>query len=168
MCCGRWPTLSTCAALATARWAAVVGAGFIGLEFAAAARKRGVEVAVLEAAERPMARALSPAISRQLAGAHRDMGTDLRLGEGLTAFRGSGGTVVTAVGTSGHEYPADLVILGVGVRPATSSPGPGVVRLGVPRPHLAAGDVGGVVGPWSVGRGRTGGGLPVPWSRVVL
>jgi len=105
------------AALATARSAVVVGAGFIGLEFAAVARKRGVEVTVLEAAERPMARALSPAMSRHLGGAHRGMGTDLRLGEGLTAFRGIGGTVVAAVGTSGQEYPADLVVVGVGVRP---------------------------------------------------
>ena len=52
------------AALATARSAVVVGAGFIGLEFAAAARKRGVDVTVLEAADRPMARAVSPAMSR--------------------------------------------------------------------------------------------------------
>jgi 3-phenylpropionate/trans-cinnamate dioxygenase ferredoxin reductase subunit len=105
------------AALATARSAVVVGAGFIGLEFAAAARKRGVEVAVLEAAERPMGRALSPVMSDHIAGAHRGMGTDLRLGEGLAAFEGRAGTVVAAVGTSGRQYPADLVVLGVGVRP---------------------------------------------------
>jgi 3-phenylpropionate/trans-cinnamate dioxygenase ferredoxin reductase component len=105
------------AALTTARSAVVVGAGFIGLEFAAAARKRGVEVTVLEAAERAMARALSPEMARHLTGAHRGMGTDLRLGEGLAAFRGSGGRVVAAVGRSGHEHPADLVVLAVGVRP---------------------------------------------------
>jgi len=103
--------------LATARSAVVVGAGFIGLEFAAAARKRGVEVTVVEAGERPMARALSPEMARHLTGAHRGMGTELRLGEGVAAFQGSGGRVVAAVGTSGRAYPADLVLLAVGVRP---------------------------------------------------
>jgi 3-phenylpropionate/trans-cinnamate dioxygenase ferredoxin reductase component len=103
--------------LATASSAVVVGAGFIGLEFAAAARKRGVEVTVLEAAERPMARAVSPEMAGYVAGAHRDMATDLLLGEGLIAFEGRGGSVVAAVGTSGREYRADLVVLAVGVRP---------------------------------------------------
>lgn len=100
-----------------ARSAVVVGAGFIGLEVAAAARKRGVEVTVLEAADRPMVRALSPEMSEYFTGAHRRMGTDLRLGEGLTALTGHRGSVATAFGTSGREFPADLVVLGVGVRP---------------------------------------------------
>ena len=95
----------------------VVGAGFIGLEFAAAARKRGIDVTVLEAADRPLARAVSPAMADHLAGAHRRMGTDLRLGEGLAALAGRGRSVAAAVGTSGREYPADLVVLAVGVRP---------------------------------------------------
>ena len=104
-------------ALGTARSAVVVGAGFIGLEFAAAARKRGIDVTVLEAADRPLARAVSPAMADHLAGAHRRMGTDLRLGEGLAALAGRGRSVAAAVGTSGREYPADLVVLAVGVRP---------------------------------------------------
>jgi len=45
------------------------------------------------------------------------MGTDLRLREGLAALTGRGGSVAAAVGTSGREYPADLVVLAVGVRP---------------------------------------------------
>jgi 3-phenylpropionate/trans-cinnamate dioxygenase ferredoxin reductase subunit len=104
-------------ALGTARSAVVVGAGFIGLEFAAAARKRGVDVTVLEAAERPMARAVSPEMSSYMADAHRRMGTDLRMPEGLAALTGRGGSVAAALGTSGREYPADLVVLAVGVRP---------------------------------------------------
>jgi 3-phenylpropionate/trans-cinnamate dioxygenase ferredoxin reductase subunit len=95
----------------------VVGAGFIGLEFAAVAVKRGVAVTVLEAAARPMGRGLSPQMSDYFTGAHLRMGTDLRLGEGLAALRGASGTVTAAVGSSGLEYPADLVVLGVGVRP---------------------------------------------------
>lgn len=105
------------AELAEARSAVVVGAGFIGLEFAAAARKQGVTVTVLEAAERPLSRALSSTMASHLAAAHRDMGTDLRLGEGLAALVGRHGRVVSAVGTSGAEHPADLVLVGVGARP---------------------------------------------------
>ncbi|MFE4664648.1 NAD(P)/FAD-dependent oxidoreductase [Streptomyces sp. NPDC056716] len=104
-------------ALASARTVVVVGAGFIGLEVAAAARGRGVAVTVLEAAGRPMARALSPSMSGHLADAHRRMGTELRLGEGLAAITCRSGSVVAVSGTSGREYPADAVLLGVGVRP---------------------------------------------------
>ncbi len=104
-------------ALAAVRSVVVVGAGFIGLEFAAAARKRGVDVTVLEAADRPMGRALSPVMSDHFIGAHRHMGTDLRLGESLAALTGRDGSVAAAVGASGREYSADLVLLGVGVLP---------------------------------------------------
>ncbi|KFF98895.1 pyridine nucleotide-disulfide oxidoreductase [Streptomyces scabiei] len=105
------------AELSEARSAVVVGAGFIGLEFAAAARRQGVTVTVLEAAERPLGRALSGTMARHLARAHRGMGTELRLGERLAGLVGRHGRVVSAVGTSGAEYPADLVLVGVGVRP---------------------------------------------------
>jgi 3-phenylpropionate/trans-cinnamate dioxygenase ferredoxin reductase component len=104
-------------ALTAARSVVVVGAGFIGLEFAVAARKRGVDVTVLEAADRPMGRALSPVMSDHFIGAHRHMGTDLRLGESLAALTGRDGSVAAAVGASGTEYAADLVLFGVGVLP---------------------------------------------------
>ncbi|MCF7550681.1 FAD-dependent oxidoreductase [Pseudonocardia sp. WMMC193] len=105
------------AALSTTRRAVVVGAGFIGLEFAAAARRRGVEVTVLEAATRPLERALSAETADFLTGAHREMGTALELGEGLVELEVEDGAVRAVVGTSGLRYPADLVLLGVGVRP---------------------------------------------------
>jgi 3-phenylpropionate/trans-cinnamate dioxygenase ferredoxin reductase subunit len=106
--------------LATARRAVVIGAGFIGLEFAAAAKARGIEVTVLEYADRPMARALTPATSAWFAQAHRDMGTVLRLGEGIASFADDGaGHVAAAVSTTGASYPADLVLVGVGVSPRT-------------------------------------------------
>ncbi|NKX53201.1 FAD-dependent oxidoreductase [Arthrobacter sp. E918] len=108
------------AALGTARRVVVIGAGFIGLEFAAAARARGLEVTVLEYAGRPMARALSPAMSEWFAAAHADMGTVLRLGEGIASFQDDGaGHVAAAVSTTGTVYPADLVLAGVGVSPRT-------------------------------------------------
>jgi 3-phenylpropionate/trans-cinnamate dioxygenase ferredoxin reductase component len=61
-----------------------------------------------------MARALSSRMSDHVAGAHPDMGTDLRLGEGLAVLEGCRGSVVAAAGTSGRDYRADLVVLGVG------------------------------------------------------
>lgn len=98
----------------------VIGAGFIGLEFAAAARQRGLEVTVLEFADRPMGRALSPVMSRWFAQAHRDTGVNLRLGEGISSFVGTdGGHVEAAISTAGHIYPADMVLVGIGVIPRT-------------------------------------------------
>lgn len=98
----------------------VIGAGFIGLEFAAAARKRGLAVTVLEYADRPMARALSPVTSAWFAEAHRGLGVDLRLGEGIASFTtDDGGRVTAAVSTTGRTYPADLVLVGIGVIPRT-------------------------------------------------
>lgn len=103
--------------LEEARSAVVIGAGFIGLEFAAAARQRGLQVTVLEVADRPMGRALSPEMSSHLAGAHRLMGSDLRLGEGLAGLMGLNGRVTGVAGSAGAEYPADVVLVGVGVQP---------------------------------------------------
>src|SRR5690606_38088973 len=79
------------AAMAGCDSALVVGAGFIGLEFAAAARKRGIPVTVVEAAERPLARALSAEMAEHIAEAHRSTGVDLRLGTGVAAFLDSNG-----------------------------------------------------------------------------
>lgn len=105
--------------LVNAKRAVVVGAGFIGLEFAAAARRRGVEVTVLEYGPRPMGRVLSEPMSDYFAQTHTRNGIDLRLGEGISAFTGTAGRISGAVGTSGAGYPADIVLVGVGVTPNT-------------------------------------------------
>lgn len=105
--------------LAAAHSLVVIGAGFIGLEFAAAARQRGLDVTVLEYADRPMGRALSPAMSGYFAGAHERMGVKLRFGEGIAAFEGRDARVSAAVSTAGRIYPADLVLVGIGVAPRT-------------------------------------------------
>ncbi|NMR28363.1 NAD(P)/FAD-dependent oxidoreductase [Crystallibacter degradans] len=119
------------ARLDTVRSVVVIGAGFIGLEFAAAARKRGLDVTVLEYADRPMARALSPVMGNWFAQAHRNLGVNLRLGEGIASFIGDGsgqgndgqaserGHVAAAVSTTGETYPADMVLVGIGVIPRT-------------------------------------------------
>lgn len=106
------------AALDSARNVVVVGAGFIGLEFATAALARGCHVTVLEFAPRPMGRALTPLLGDWFADAHRQLGLDLRLNEGIAAFEaGDDGRVGFAVSTTGDRYPADLVVAGVGVQP---------------------------------------------------
>ncbi|GAA1994822.1 FAD-dependent oxidoreductase [Nakamurella flavida] len=103
--------------LLTARRALVVGAGFIGLEFAASARAHGVEVTVLEMAPRMMGRVLSPEMSDHFHGQHTAAGVRTVFGEGITEILGEDGRVVAGVGSSGTRYPADLVVVGVGVLP---------------------------------------------------
>ncbi|MEV0186219.1 NAD(P)/FAD-dependent oxidoreductase [Streptomyces sp. NPDC050625] len=95
----------------------MIGARFIGLEFAAGARKRGIAVTVFESGDRVLARAVSVETSRYLAAAHRVMGTELQLGEGPVALEGHEGAVRAVVDTGGGRHPADLVLVGIGVRP---------------------------------------------------
>jgi len=96
----------------------VVGAGWIGLETAAAARGYGCAVTVIEPQATPLQAALGPEMGAFFAGVHRRHGVDLRLGCGVTGLRGAGH--VTAVATAdGDEIPADVVIVGIGARPCT-------------------------------------------------
>lgn len=105
-------------ALPLARNVVVVGAGFIGLEFAASARAHGCKVTVLEYAPRPMGRALTSVTADWFTIAHRQLGVDLRLGEGITSFEaGPDGRVSFATSTTGAKYAADLVVTGIGVVP---------------------------------------------------
>lgn len=95
---------------------AVIGAGYIGLEVAAVARKRGANVTVLEAAPRVMARTASPVVSRFYETEHRSHGVDIRLNQTVTGFAGEAG-FVRAVQTAQGEVAADLVLVGVGALP---------------------------------------------------
>lgn len=105
-------------ALKSARSLVIIGGGFIGLELAAAATLHGCRVTVLEFAPLPMGRALSLETADWFAMAHREFGVDLRLGEGISSFRGrEGGAVEAVVSTSGTIYPADLAVVGIGVIP---------------------------------------------------
>jgi NADPH-dependent 2,4-dienoyl-CoA reductase/sulfur reductase-like enzyme len=96
----------------------IVGAGFIGAEVAAAARKRALPVTVVEAAELPLIRA----VGQQMAGAclalHARHGTELRCGVEVSAVEGDG-RVQWVVLSDGTVLPADLVVVGVGATPAT-------------------------------------------------
>jgi 3-phenylpropionate/trans-cinnamate dioxygenase ferredoxin reductase component len=98
----------------------VVGGGFIGLEAAAAARAQGKPVAVVEAAERLVARNVAPVVSEFCRQAHERRGATVLLSATVAAFLGDhDGRVCAVVLSDGRELPADLVVVGVGVVPRT-------------------------------------------------
>lgn len=114
-------TLDDAAAMETritegARNAVVVGAGYIGLEVAEALDARGLSVTILEMAESPMAATLDPDMAEKITAAVRASGIELRLGAAVTGFEQSDGRL-TAVTTDDTSYPADIAVLGLGVRP---------------------------------------------------
>ena len=96
----------------------VVGAGFIGSEVAATCRLRGLEVTVLEALPAPLVRGLGPVLGMACGELHRDHGVDLRLGVGVAGFEGAGRVERVRL-DDGTAVDADLVVVGVGVAPAT-------------------------------------------------
>jgi len=103
-------------ALKTARKLVIIGAGYIGLEVAASARKRGLEVTVLEAADRPMARTASPLLSGWFGAIHRGYGVDLQVSAPVEAITGE--THATGVRLAdGEDIPADLVLVAAGLTP---------------------------------------------------
>jgi 3-phenylpropionate/trans-cinnamate dioxygenase ferredoxin reductase subunit len=96
----------------------VAGAGWIGLETAAAARAHGNDVTMIEPEPAPLHTAMGPELGGMFGDLHREHGVDLRLDQGVAGFWGAG--QVSAVVTSGGaEVPADVVIVGIGVRPNT-------------------------------------------------
>lgn len=103
--------------LAVARNVVVVGGGFLGLEFAAVARARGVPVTVIEAADRLMARAISPAVSEAFRLHHGQLGTDLRLATTVGGLRSENGHVSGVELGDGSVLAADLVVVSIGVIP---------------------------------------------------
>jgi 3-phenylpropionate/trans-cinnamate dioxygenase ferredoxin reductase subunit len=113
-------TLSDCDALrqrlAAGGKVVVVGAGWIGAEFAASARQRGVEVTVIEPATVPLERVLGNELGTFYRDVHQTHGVEMRMQTGVEALEGSGS--VTAVRTSdGQSIACDFVVVGVGVIP---------------------------------------------------
>lgn len=97
----------------------VIGAGFIGLEVAATAAQRGVHVTVLEGLPAPLVRALGTEMGEAVARVHRRNGVVIRCGESVAGIVGE--ELVTGVRlASGEVVPADNVLVGIGVAPATS------------------------------------------------
>lgn len=97
--------------------AVIVGGGYIGLETAATLRELGMDVTVIEVADRVMNRVVCEQVSRFYEAEHAKHGVHIALNTGLSAFVGE--ERVRAVRTAdGVEHPADLVVVGVGVVPA--------------------------------------------------
>ncbi|MFJ3965675.1 NAD(P)/FAD-dependent oxidoreductase [Streptomyces sp. NPDC090036] len=97
----------------------VIGAGWIGLETAAAARAAGCEVVVLESAELPLLRVLGREVAQVFADLHRDHGVDLRFGVQITAITGDDGIADGILLGDGTRIAADTVVVGVGITPNT-------------------------------------------------
>jgi 3-phenylpropionate/trans-cinnamate dioxygenase ferredoxin reductase component len=96
---------------------AVIGGGFIGLEFAAVARKLGKEVVVLEGADRLMPRAVTPMMSEFFRTLHVEHGVRIELGAAVSALVGKAGKVTSVSTADGREFGADLVLVGIGILP---------------------------------------------------
>lgn len=105
------------ARLAAAQSIVVIGAGFIGLEFAAVASAQGKNVTVLEITNRAMERAVTPPISAYFARWHQDTGTVLRFSTRANRILGNAGKVTAVETTDREAIPADMVIISVGVVP---------------------------------------------------
>lgn len=96
----------------------IVGGGYIGLEAAAVCAKKGMQVTLVEMADRILQRVASPQTSDYFRALHGDHGVDIREGVGLTRLTGEG-HVSGAVLSDGSELSLDMVIVGVGILPAT-------------------------------------------------
>lgn len=102
-------------AASSAKRAVVVGASFIGLEVAASLRARGLAVAVAAPEEIPFEKVLGADVGRWVRSVHEEHGVEFHLGQGVTSIAEDGVTL-----TDSTVLPADLVVLGVGVRPRLS------------------------------------------------
>jgi 3-phenylpropionate/trans-cinnamate dioxygenase ferredoxin reductase component len=110
---------------------AVLGAGFIGQEVAASARKAGVDTTIIEAAPAPLVNVLGTKLGEWLAALHRSEGVDLRLGTQVSSVTGNGAVRSLAL-TDGSLLACDHVLLGVGAEPDLGwLEGSGLDRAGV-------------------------------------
>ena len=94
----------------------VIGAGFIGAEVAASARQVGCEVTMIEAAPMPLGRVLGREICERYAAEHRVQGVRLLTGLGVDHIAGNR-RVSSVVTTDAADFPADVVVVGVGIEP---------------------------------------------------
>jgi 3-phenylpropionate/trans-cinnamate dioxygenase ferredoxin reductase component len=103
--------------IASSRHVVVIGAGFIGLEFAATARAKGLEVDVVELGARVMARAVTAEISDYFQDRHTAAGIRIDLGVQATSIESDGENIRGVSLSDGRHVEADLVVVGVGVLP---------------------------------------------------
>jgi 3-phenylpropionate/trans-cinnamate dioxygenase ferredoxin reductase component len=93
---------------------AIIGAGYIGLEAAAAARNMGIDVTVIELSSRLMSRVVAPITSEFFARAHLDNGVKLVLHRSAKAFEGEGGRIASVLLDDGQKLTADIVLIAAG------------------------------------------------------
>ncbi len=108
------------AVLSDAKRAIVIGGGYIGLEVAASMTKAGLQVDVIEAADRLLARVASPEISVFFAELHDTHGVGLHIGMGVRSVQSEGNVFTGVVLEDGQELSADLLVVGIGVAPETN------------------------------------------------
>jgi len=113
-----------------AKRAVVVGGGYIGLEMAEAMVLRGLVVSLVEMAEQPMS-TLDPDVGALVADALRGIGVDLRLGTSVEGFETDASGHLSAVATTAGAVPADVVVLGLGVRPNSTLAAQAGLAIGV-------------------------------------
>ena len=98
--------------------AVIVGSGFIGMETASSLRQQGLEVTVVSPDKIPFEKVLGESVGKLFQQVHESEGVKLMLGEKVTALIGKGKVEAVEL-ESGEVLPADLVIVGIGVKPAT-------------------------------------------------
>lgn len=97
----------------------IFGGGWIGLEVAAAARRAGAHVTILEALDLPLGRILGPEVARTFATLHQAHGVDLRVNTEVSAIESDGGLAIVTL-ADGSLLEADLLVVGIGARPDTA------------------------------------------------
>lgn len=164
----------------------IAGAGWIGLEVAAAARGYGVEVTVVEPQPCPLHSVLGPELGEVFADLHREHGVRFHFGARLTEITGQDGMVMSVLTDDGEEHPAHHVLAAIGAAPRTAlaeaaglaladrAAGGGIAvdaSLRTSDPDVfAAGDVANAEHPcWAAGCGSSTGRTPStagPWRPV--
>ncbi|MGH3508609.1 MAG: NAD(P)/FAD-dependent oxidoreductase [Nocardioidaceae bacterium] len=107
------------AGFASGRKVVIIGAGWIGLETASAARQAGAEVTVVETLALPLLRVLGREVATLFASLHREHGVELQLGATIAGISRSGEQAIVHL-ADGTQLQADLVVVGVGVYPNTA------------------------------------------------
>ena len=105
------------ARLGSAKNIVVIGGGFIGLEFAAVARKLKKTVTILEVSSRVLGRVVSPELSNFFSSLHESQGAEIVCDAEVAEIVGNGETVSAVICGDGREYKADIVLIGIGVTP---------------------------------------------------
>jgi len=95
----------------------IIGAGYIGLETAAVANALGMNVTVLELADRVLARVTSPTISAFYTDLHNDRGVDIKTATSTSSINGKDGKVESVTLSTGETLPCDTLLIGIGILP---------------------------------------------------